>query len=243
MSHINIECKNLSFGYQKDETLKNINFRINEGESVGIIGENGAGKSTLLKLMTGLHMNFKGEIRVEDVLLQKSTLPFIRERLGYIFQDSDNQLFMSTVYDDVAFAPLNYGLSKEEAEKRVDHALSEVNGMHLKQRRTHQLSGGEKKMAAVATILSMLPDILLLDEPSAALDPRNRRNLIRIVNGFSHMKLIASHDLDFIMDTCSRVILISNGQIVKDADTISILTDQKLLEEHGLELPLSLSRR
>lgn len=243
MSHINIECKNLSFGYQKDETLKNINFRINEGESVGIIGENGAGKSTLLKLMTGLHMNFKGEIRVEDVLLQKSTLPFIRERLGYIFQDSDNQLFMSTVYDDVAFAPLNYGLSKEEAEKRVDHALSEVNGMHLKQRRTHQLSGGEKKMAAVATILSMLPDILLLDEPSAALDPRNRRNLIRIVNGFSHMKLIASHDLDFIMDTCSRVILISNGQIIEDADTISILTDQKLLEEHGLELPLSLSRR
>lgn len=243
MSHINIECKNLNFGYQKDEILKNINFRINEGESVGIIGENGAGKSTLLKLMTGLHMNFKGEIRVEDVLLQKSTLPFIRERLGYIFQDSDNQLFMSTVYDDVAFAPLNYGLSKEEAEKRVDHALSEVNGMHLKQRRTHQLSGGEKKMAAVATILSMLPDILLLDEPSAALDPRNRRNLIRIVNGFSHMKLIASHDLDFIMDTCSRVILISNGQIIKDADTISILTDQKLLEEHGLELPLSLSRR
>ena len=243
MSHITIECKQVSFGYQTEDILNNISFKVSEGESVGIIGENGAGKSTLLKLMTGLHMGFKGEIRIENVLLEKSTLPYIRERLGYVFQESDTQLFMSSVYDDVAFAPLNYGLSKEETEARVNHALAEVDGMHLKYRKTHQLSGGEKKMIAIATILSMLPDILLLDEPSAALDPGNRRNLIRICNSFSHMKLIASHDLDFIMDTCTRVILISRGKIIKDADTKTILTDQKLLEEYGLELPLSLSRR
>lgn len=188
-------------------------------------------------------LNYSGSIRVEEIPVEKDTLPKIRERIGYVFQDSDNQLFMPTVYEDIAFAPRNYGLSESEVQRRVLQALDAVHITPLKDKPIYKLSGGEKKLVSIATILSMTPDIILMDEPSIALDPKNRRNLIHILNQFDHLKIIASHDLDLILDTCNRTILLSNGRIAADGDTSAILTDQNLLEKNGLELPLCLQRR
>ena len=146
--------------------------------------------------------------------------------MGYVFQDSNSQLFMTIVFDDVAFAPRNYGLSSAEVDKRVHDALRQVHILELKDKQTYKLSGGEKKLAAIATILSMDPDIILMDEPSAALDPKNRRNLIHILNELPQTKLIASHDLDFIADTCTRVLLLSHGEIVADGNACELLHDK-----------------
>ncbi|WP_370836127.1 energy-coupling factor ABC transporter ATP-binding protein [Clostridium tertium] len=238
MSHININVENLSFSYEKEQPiLKNITFTAKENDSIGIIGANGVGKSTLLKLLVGLNLNYEGSIRVENIPVEKNTLSIIRERIGYVFQDSDNQLFMSNVYEDIAFAPRNYGFSEEEVKKRVENALNMVHINNLKNKKIYKLSGGEKKLVSIATIFSMTPDIILMDEPSIALDPKNRRNLINILNEFQHLKIIASHDLDMILDTCNRTILMSEGKIIKDGNTKDILTDKKLLEANNLELP------
>ena len=182
-------------------------------------------------------MNYEGSIRVENIPVEKNTLSIIRERIGYVFQDSDNQLFMSNVYEDIAFAPRNYGFSEEEVKKRVENALNMVHINNLKNKKIYKLSGGEKKLVSIATIFSMTPDIILMDEPSIALDPKNRRNLINILNEFQHLKIIASHDLDMILDTCNRTILMSEGKIIKDGNTKDILTNKKLLEANNLELP------
>lgn len=244
MSHIHIDIENVSFGYNNTtNVLNDISIRFNENDSVGIIGANGAGKSTLLKLLVGLELNFRGSIRVEEIPLSKKTLSLIREKIGYVFQDSDSQLFMTNVYDDVAFAPLNYGLPKEEVNLRVNRALERVHIENLVNKRIHQLSGGEKKLVSIATILSMTPDIILMDEPSASLDPRNRKNLISVLNEFEHLKIITSHDLDFVWDTCNRVVLINGGRVIANGKSEDILTNKELLEENGLELPLSLLRR
>lgn len=235
MSHIHIDVNNVFFAYDKDRpVLEDISFHAGENDSIGIIGANGAGKSTLLKLMTGLYTDFKGSIRIEEIPVQKGTLRHIREKIGYVFQDSDSQLFMSTVREDVAFAPSNYGLPKEEVDKRVNDALSMVNALHLADRPIYKLSGGEKKLVSIATILSMTPDIILMDEPSVALDPKNRRNLISILNEFKHLKIIASHDLDFISKTCERTILMSDGRLVCDGKTNEIIKNEQLLLNNGL---------
>lgn len=244
MTHHFIECNNLSFSYENQkEVLRNINFQVKHNDSLGIIGANGVGKSTLLKILVGLNLNFKGSVVIEDIPLSKKTLLFVREKIGYVFQDSDNQLFMSNAYDDIAFAPRNYFFSEDEVERRVNKALEMVNIEHLKYKQTFKMSGGEKKLVSIATILSMTPDIILMDEPSAALDPKNRRNLIRLLNGFDHIKIIVSHDLDFVMDTCNRVILMNDGEIIKDGECEKILSDKELLESNGLELPLCMQDR
>lgn len=238
-----ILVKDLSFSYQKgNEILEHINFSLKEGESVGLIGANGVGKSTLLKLFVGLAAGYEGSLVIEGLPVVKKNYKEIRKKTGYVFQDSESQLFLSTVYEDVAFGPRNYGFSEEEVEKRVMEALKKVGLTQLKDRHIYRMSGGQKKLASLATILSMEPEILLLDEPSVVLDPKNRRNLIRILNEIGSAKIIASHDLDFIMDTCERTILLHDKKIIKDGDTKEILSDQKLLEENGLELPLSLQR-
>lgn len=244
MSHIHIEVKDLSFAYEeKHPVLQEVSFLAGEHDAIGLIGANGVGKSTLLKLLVGLQTDFEGSIRVEEIPVQKETLTQIRQKIGYVFQDSDSQLFMSNVYDDVAFAPRNYGLPEPEVDRRVMQALEMVQITHLKDKPIYKLSGGEKKLCSIATILSMTPDIILMDEPSVALDPKNRRNLIHILNGFEHLKIIASHDLDFILDTCNRVILMDQGRIVKDGKAEEILSDQGLLEAHSLELPLCYGSR
>lgn len=241
MSHIHIDVENVSFGYERgQEILSRISFHAAETDSIGIIGANGVGKSTLLKLMVGLYLDFEGSVRVEEIPVERNTLSQIRSKIGYVFQDSDSQLFMTTVYEDIAFAPRNYGLPESEVQRRVEKALRMTGIEHLKDKQIYKMSGGEKKLVSIATILSMTPDIILMDEPSIALDPRNRRNLIRILNSFEHLKIIASHDLDLILDTCERTILMADGRIVCDGPTREILTDKELLEDNGLELPLGL---
>lgn len=239
MSHIHIDVEKVSFGYERGkEILKDISFHASEKDSIGLVGANGVGKSTLLKLLVGLNIDFSGSIRVEEIPVEQKTISLVREKIGYVFQDSDSQLFMSTAMDDIAFAPRNYGFSEKEVENRVQKALEMTGITHLKDKHIYKMSGGEKKLVSIATILSMTPDIILMDEPSIALDPKNRRNLIHILNSFEHLKIIASHDLDMILDTCKRTILMRDGKIVCDGPTEEILTNKTLLEENSLELPL-----
>ena len=241
MSHHKLEVRNLHFSYPDGhEAVKKISFTIHHGESVGIIGANGAGKSTLLKLLMGVIFPDNGEVVVGDVHVTKKTLPMIRQRLGLVFQDPDDQLFMTTVYDDVAFGPRNYKLDEKEVESRVAKALGLVGIAHLKDRAPFKLSGGEKRCAAIASVLSMQPDVLIMDEPTSALDPKSRRRLIGLLKSFEHTKIITSHDLDMVFETCKRIIVIKEGKIVADGDTAEILNNAKLLDDCGLEIPLSL---
>ncbi|MBP5227472.1 MAG: ABC transporter ATP-binding protein [Kiritimatiellae bacterium] len=236
-----IEVKDLSFSYDgKRDALSRMTFRIEPGESVGIVGANGAGKSTFLRLVVGLLDGYRGTLEVNGWPLERTHYARIRERVGYVFQDSESQLFLSTVAEDVAFGPVQYGYPPDEVEARVTAALAAVRIEALRDRRIYQLSGGEKKLAAIATVLSLRPAILLFDEPTIALDPRNRRNLIRVMNAMPCTKVIASHDLDMILDTCSRTLIFESGRLIADAPTREALSDRALLEAHGLELPLSL---
>ena len=238
MSHHKLEANNLHFVYPDGhKAINGLNFKIHHGESVGIIGANGAGKSTLLLLLMGVLLPSDGEIIVGDIPLTKKTLSMIRQRMGMVFQNPDDQLFMSTVYDDVAFAPRNYGLDEKEVEKRVTEALDMVGIQHLKDRAPFKLSGGEKRAAAIATVLSTQPDILIMDEPTASLDPKSRRKVMRILESFDHTKIITSHDLDMVYELCKRTIVIKNGEIVADGVTSEILLNEELMHKCGLELP------
>lgn len=242
MAEILIE--NLTFAYQKNHAvLQNINLKIDSGESVGIIGANGVGKSTLLKILIGLLPEYEGNVKIGEDTVSKKNLSAIRKRIGYVFQDSESQLFLPTVYEDVAFGPQNYGYAKEEVGKRVQEALEKVGISHLAERQIYRLSGGQKKLASIAAILALTPEIILFDEPTIALDPKNRRNLIQVVNELEGTKVIASHDLDMIWDTCDRAVLLSENRIICDGNAKEILSDKNLLEQYGLELPLSLQRK
>ena len=237
-----IEFRHVDFSYEKDRpVLRDLSFRIEKGESVGLIGANGAGKSTVMKLLLGLLTPKSGEILVDGVPVGKKTLAEIRRKLGFVLQNSDNQMFMPTVYEDMIFAPLNYGLSREEAERRVDAVLEKLGLQELKHRQNHRISGGEKRMAAIATILAMEPEAVLMDEPSSALDPCNRRLVINTIRELRQTKLITSHDLDMILDTCERVILLSGGAVAADGPADLILRDKALLEAHRMELPFCLA--
>lgn len=219
--------------------VEDLSFSIRRGETVGLIGANGAGKSTIMKLLLGL-LKGKGQITVDGLPLNQQNIPAIRQKIGFVLQDSDNQMFMPTVYEDMIFGPRNYGLSKEETERRVDAVLQQLGLTELKHRYNHKISGGEKRMAAIATILAMEPETILMDEPSTALDPVNRRTVINTIRQLSQTKLIASHDLDMILNTCQRVILLSHGKIVADGDAEAILQDKALLEANRMELPFCL---
>lgn len=234
-----IEFQNVSFAYGQTPVVENLSFSIGKGETVGLIGANGAGKSTIMKLMLGL-LSGSGSIRVDGLTVNKENISVIRRKIGFVLQDSDNQMFMPTVYEDMIFGPRNYGLSKEAADKKVDTILEQLGLQELKHRHNHKISGGEKRMAAIATILAMEPEMILMDEPSTALDPVNRRTVINTINRLPQTKLIASHDLDMILDTCQRVILLSHGTIVADGDAETILRDKQLLEANRMELPFCL---
>ena len=236
-----LELKDVSFSYESGQkVLHDVSLHVHPGESIGLIGANGAGKSTLMKLVVGLCTNYEGNLEVEGVPVTEKTLTEVRKKIGYVFQDSDNQLFMSTVAQDVAFGPRNYGLTEEEVQKSVQVALDAVGISRLKDKQIYKLSGGEKKLAAIATILALNPKLILMDEPSVALDPKNRRNLIEVVKSLPEVRLIASHDLDFIWETCERTILVAGGTIIADGPTKKILSDKALLEANDLELPLRL---
>ena len=239
-----IEFQNVDFSYEKDrKVLHDMSFSIGKGESVGLIGANGAGKSTIMKLLLGLLGPDSGKVLIDGIEVKKDTLGDIRAKLGFVLQNSDNQMFMPTVYEDMIFGPLNYGLPREEADRRVDEVLGRLGLEYLKNRYNHKISGGEKRMAAIATILAMEPEAILMDEPTSALDPYNRRIVINTIKGLPQTRLIASHDLDMILDTCDRVILISGGRIAADGPVREILTDRELLEANRMELPFCFADR
>jgi cobalt/nickel transport system ATP-binding protein len=241
MSHHIVDFNDLCYSYPDgNKAVQNINIRIRHGETVAIVGANGAGKSTLLKLLVGIILPAQGEIRLGDIPVTSKTLNIIRQRIGFTFQDPEDQLFNTTVYDDVAFGPRNYGLEEKEVEKRVLWALQIVGIEHLIQRAPYKLSGGEKRAAAIATVLSLEPDVLAMDEPTAALDPKSRRRLIKLLQGFEHTKIIATHDLDMVLELCSRTIVLKDGVVQFDGLTMEIMSNGRLLDECGLEQPLSL---
>ena len=234
-----IEFQNVKFAYESGkDVIHDMSFRIEKGESVGLIGANGAGKSTIMKLLLGLLQAVDGKVLVDGTEVKKETLGDIRAKLGFVLQNSDNQMFMPTVYEDMIFGPLNYGLSREVVDKRVDEVLERLGLEYLKHRYNHKISGGEKRMGAIATILAMEPAAILMDEPTSALDPYNRRLVINTIRELKQTKLIASHDLDMILDTCDRVILISGGRVAADGPAAEILSNKELLEATRMELPL-----
>lgn len=244
MSHHIVEFDNVFFRYPDGtEALRGINFRITHGESVGVVGANGAGKSTLLQHMNGYLMPTSGTVTIGDLSLTKKTRQEFRKKVGIVFQNPDDQLFMPTVFDDVAFGPLNLGLDEAAVRERVHKSLVMVNGLTLQDKPPHHLSCGQKSAVAIAAVMAMEPDILAMDEPAANLDPRSRRSLITLLKTFKHSKIIASHDLDLILDVCERCLVIGGGYVVADGPSSEILSDGKLLEENSLELPLSLQRR
>ncbi len=237
-----LKVENLKAAYGGIHALRGVSLEVEEGEIVSVLGANGAGKSTLMKLLLGL-LQGQGEILVDGLAVSKATLPEIRRRLGFVLQNSDHQMFMPTVYEDMIFAPLNYGVSREETERRVDAVLEQLGLTALKHRHNHKISGGEKRMAAIATVLAMEPEVILMDEPTSALDPYNRRIVINTIRSLPQTRLIASHDLDMILDTCDRVILLSQGRIAADGPADEILRDRTLLEAHRMELPFCLAGR
>lgn len=233
-----VVVKNLSYSYPEGiEALKNVSFEISTGESLALIGSNGAGKSTLLLHLNGIIKNEISSIEIFGNVLNKKKIKEIHKKVGFVFQDPDNQLFMSTVFDDIAFGPINMGLSEEEVHKRVKLALKQVNLEGYEDRCPQHLSGGEKKLVAVATIISMRPEILLLDEPTSNLDPLARRKMIEMLKKIKATKIIASHDIEMLIEVCNRAILLDNGEIAGDDKIEDVLTNTTLLRQHGLDIP------
>lgn len=238
MSAHAIEVSHLCYSYPDGtEALHDISFAVQRGSAVALVGANGAGKSTLLHHLNGYLMPPHGQVRVGDIPVERKTLKAIRRSVGMVFQDSDDQLFMPTVTDDVAFGPLNAGLTPEEVASCVDSALERVGVMHLKGRPPYRLSSGEKRSVSIATILAMEPDILVMDEPSSNLDPRARRRLIELLQSFDHTRIIATHDLELVVEVCARVIVLDEGRMVADGPMADILNDETLMLAHGLERP------
>ena len=239
MSHHYIVISDLYYSYPDGTAaLSGITFKVDHGESVAIVGANGAGKSTLLHLLNGSILPLSGSVNIGGLIITKKNLTEVRRHVGTVFSDPDDQLFMPTVFEDVAFGPLNLGW--DDIAETCARALESVDAGHLSDRPPFRLSTGEKRRAALATVLVMSPDILVLDEPVSGLDPRARRRLIELLSGFHHTKLIATHDLDLAMVLCERTIIFAAGKVAADGRSQDILADASLLEAHGLELPLSL---
>lgn len=239
-----IEVKEVKVFYENSNIiLRDINFQLVEGENVALVGANGTGKSTLLSVLMGILPYQSGDIHIDKMSLQKNNYDAIRKKMGLLFQNPDDQLFQAKVYDDIAFAPRNYGIPEEEIEISCREVLLRLGREDLIDKSTFKISGGEKRIVALAGLLSMNPDILLMDEPTSFLDPRARRYFIECTDKLPQTKLIATHDLDMALDLCPRVIILYNGTIACDGDTKDLLTNEELLNNYGLELPLSLSRR
>lgn len=221
------------------EVLRGVSFSLGRGEHVALLGPNGAGKSTLIQHLNGI-LTGQGQVEVGGLTLNKASLPEIRRRVGVVFQDPDDQLFCPTLEQDVAFGPRHFGLSGEALERRVQEALRVMGLQTLRARAPHQLSFGEKRRAALASVLACAPDVIVMDEPSANLDPRHRRQLITWLNAWPGTVLVATHDLDLALEATQRVLLLEEGRIIAQGPSAEMLRDQALLEAHGLELPLRL---
>ena len=241
MSHHYLRFDDVHYRYPNGyEALCGVSFRITHGEKVALVGANGAGKSTLLLHTNGLLMPSQGGVVLGGIALTRRTLPLVRQSVGLVFQDSDNQLFMPTVEEDVAFGPSNMRLEPEEIRRRVTEALDAVGALDLRGESPFRLSGGQKKRVAIATVRAMEPSVRVMDEPTSNLDPRARRQIIDLIRRFSHTTLIATHDMEMVLDLCDRTIVMKEGRIVADGSTRHVFGDLALLEECGLEQPCEL---
>jgi len=221
------------------EALRGVSLAVERGQCLGLIGPNGAGKSTLLLHLNGI-LRGDGAVRVDGLEVAKKNLGEVRRRVGVIFQDSDDQLFMPTVFDDVAFGPLNMGLAEDEVRRRVTRALRVVGKEGFEERAPYHLSGGEKRAVAIATVLAMDPRVLVMDEPTSSLDHRSRRALIELLKGLDITKIITTHDLELVLELCDRCVLMNEGRVQADGPAREILGDAELLGRYGMEVPHSM---
>jgi len=232
-----IEIEKFSYQYPDGTAaLSDISLSIEHGRRVALIGPNGAGKSTLLLAMAGF-VKGTGKVLIEGLEINRKNLKKIRTSLGCCLENPDDQLFMPTLFDDVAFGPLNMGLEGEQVKARVTDALQTVGLAEMADKAPHHLSAGQKRAAAIATILSMAPKIITLDEPDGSLDPRNRNNLITLLTGLPQTLIITTCDMNFAASLADRVILLDDGRIIADGDAKKIMSDSYLMAEHGLEVP------
>jgi len=233
--HHTIEVEKLSYSYPDGHiALREASLTIAPGEKVALVGPNGAGKSTLMLHLNGI-LQGQGSVRVCGLDVIKNNLGKVRAAVGLVFQNPDDQLFSPTVFDDVAFGPIYQGLKKTEVEERVLQALDAVHMREYAQRVSHHLSVGEKKRIAIATVMAMAPEILVLDEPSAGLDPRARRSLINLLRELPQTMLVSTHDLRLVQELFPRTVIMDDGRIVADGPTDRLLNDEALLHAHGLE--------
>ena len=230
--------EHLHFAYPDGfEALKGLDLAIGAGEKVALVGPNGAGKSTLMLHLNGIHEPSHGSVRIGEMVVDRSTVRRIRAKVGLVFQDPDDQLFSPTVFEDVAFGPLHMGMPEEEIHVRVERALAAVGMAGSERRMPHRLSLGQRKRVALATVLSMDPEVLVFDEPSAGLDPRGRRELIGILEGLTQTLLVSTHDMRLVEEVFPRTVVMDDGRIVADGLTGAILGDERFLQAHGLERP------
>lgn len=227
-----LEIKNLNYSYPDGkEALKDINIKIDNNETIAIVGANGAGKSTLIKTIVGIFLTDQGEIIVDEEKVTKKTLNSIRKKVGVVFQNPDDQLFMNKVYDDIAFGPRNYNFTEEEVREKVERVMKNLDIEELSERSPNNLSGGEKRKVAIATVLSMEPSIILFDEPTSFLDPKGKRMFIETLKNINTTKIIATHDLDMVKDICERVIVLKKGKIMADGNPKEIFSDIDFMEK------------
>jgi cobalt/nickel transport system ATP-binding protein len=232
-----VKVNGLRFCYPDGlEALRGVSFSLRAGDKVALVGPNGAGKSTLMLQLNGI-LRGQGTVEIGTLPLNPHNITVIRGLVGLVFQNADDQLFSPTVFEDVAFGPLHMGLAEDEVMRRVEEALDMVHMRDYKDRLSHHLSAGEKKRIAIATVLSMHPEILVLDEPSAGLDPRARRSLIHLLHEMPITMLVSTHDMVLVRECFPRTIVMDRGQIVADGPTAQLLDDAQFLEAHGLEKP------
>lgn len=232
-----LQVTDLRFAYPDGrQALTGVDLTVEEGQRVALLGPNGAGKTTMALHLNGI-LEGEGSVTVGGMELVDENLAEIRRRVGLVFQDANDQLFMPTVFEDVAFGPANLGLSGPELDERVASALDQVDASDLAARPPHHLSGGEKRSAAIATALAMEPHILVLDEPTSGLDPAGRRELVETLQELDHTLLVITHDLPFALELCERSVIMDGGRVVADGPTPQLLADQALLAKHRLEMP------
>lgn len=234
--------RGLEFAYPDGRmALDGVDMTVHVGERVAILGPNGAGKTTLALHLNGIHHPRAGSVTIGDIPVVEANLPEVRRSVGLVFQDSNDQLFMPKVSDDVAFGPANLGVSGEELDRRVADALTAVGGSDLADRPAHHLSGGERRRAALATVLAMDPEVLVFDEPSSDLDGLGRRELVSTLSELDLTQIIITHDLPLALELCPRSVVMRKGRIVADGPTKDLLADPELLSQNGLELPFGFS--
>lgn len=237
MSHHYLQFDHVHYTYPNGfHALRGISFLLRHGEKVALMGTNGSGKSTLLLHTNGLLLPQEGSINVGGIPISKQTLPLVRQSVGLVFQNPDDQLFMPTLEEDVAFGPRNMKLPLDEVKRRVNQALESVGATEWRKRAGHQLSGGQKRCGAIATVLSMEPNVLVMDEPTSNLDAKARRQLIRLIQGFGHTCLIATHDIRLAMEVCNRTMVLHEGELIADGETKQVLQTPDVIEKTGMEV-------